>query len=372
MVYIYLAFLLLSPAFVFLFPHRLASFGSAGRELSFLLVLLDGLRRMSFLNIRLSKVHITIMLYLAIVFLYSFKADDFSNIAERLLIYCSGPLMFLSYTIPSKNGDKVIFEYKWTTRIGILFVIINLLLFPLQNVILALSSVNKLVVMRHLSRNSSMRFFGITFMPTIMAFLCLTLMIYAFENRKKASVIPGVGLMLTGTRSFFPGLILGGYLELKKKWKYLLSIFIFVALFYYLIYWINSGDPSLMVHLNSFFVSGPSLVLENVLGCGLGNISAFSEESDIALESDIYLYFIQFGLWGGIVYLIVFLQLYKNLSKNTIKDIGLVKSARLVMICYLTASFVFPLTLQRPISNIFWLYMSFSYSYGRSECLKIP
>ena len=150
------------------------------------------------------------------------------------------------------------------------------------------------------------------------------------------------------------------YDNLKKNLKIYLS-FIFLIIGGFLVFLIiKDPDASILKHLDDLFVKGPLLVIENLYGCG------FSKE--IGIESDLILYFIRIGCCGGVLYIALFISLFHCYSKKSITNDYLIKRGKHLLIIYFIASIFLPLTLQRPISNMFWLYEGLVYSYRRQLC----
>lgn len=107
-------------------------------------------------------------------------------------------------------------------------------------------------------------------------------------------------------------------------------------------------------------------MLHYFYGVGLGNIRIFNPQSDIGLESDIFLYSIQFSMIGLIIYIYLFIYLFNFYVKiNKIKNDHIINSALLMLITYFIGSFLIPLSLQRIISNIFFITQGLFFLYGQ-------
>ena len=98
----------------------------------------------------------------------------------NIILYISGPLLFL--TLSLLNIKRIKIKLNILTFIITLFVILNLVLYRYQVFLVAASRVDPIDVQRHLYRNGEARLFGITFMPTIMASICVLCLIF---NKKK-------------------------------------------------------------------------------------------------------------------------------------------------------------------------------------------
>lgn len=367
MVVLLIIFLLLSPFFSFLCPVSISKIGVLGREACFLyftgMFLLRLLRGITF-----SRTQLAVVFFILIEFMYSLFSPSKSTLIYAALIYISGPILFIS--LSSLNIRNVKGKIHMIIFIIIVFIIINLLLYKYQPLIIAVSRVPPVDVKAHLYRNGEIRFFGITFMPTIMAFICVCALIFIFHY-KKIKIIPLVGWYLTGARLFIVGFCMAIFIELKKKYKFYLSIFFLAVIFFLAYFSLNSSDISLIRHFDDLFVRGPTLVIEHFYGCGLGNIAAFPGGEKIALESDIYLFFIQFGIWGGISYLVIFCFMFKDLYRKSIRHDSVIKKGRILLVVFFCASFFLPITLQRPIGNLFWIFEGLVYSYRRQLCRTV-
>lgn len=362
MIVIYFLSVISSPLFSFVFPSNWSTYNSLFREgiLFFFCVasvVIFFLRKKDFFKIYRSQM--IILVYLGFVIVYSYLTQVKDRFLECFLLYTSGPIVFLTYTMLYGRKTRSKKDLDWINFLLLSYVFLSLLLYYFQPYLLVLSRIEDNTIYRHLYRDDTIRFFGLTFMPTTMAFLCILIL---FFSRKLGKILGIIGLFLTGTRLFFPGVVLGWFNSLSKKKKYcflpIVAIFFLCGFMYFSL----SRDISLRIHFNHLFIDGPKIVLENLYGVGLGNIAVFNPESNIAIESDIYLYFVQFGVVGGLSYLSIFCSLF-SIYMRTPKN-RFVYIAQFLLIVYFIGSLFLPLTLQRVMSNTFWLYQAILYSLG--------
>lgn len=349
-------FLLLSPFFTFLCPHSFSRIGAVGREGLFILLILVSVIQFFFKKVKFGKTQIIIFMMVLIELLYWIISQ---GSLTNIILYISGPLLFL--TLSLLNIKRIKIKLNILTFIITLFVILNLVLYRYQVFLVAASRVDPIDVQRHLYRNGEARLFGITFMPTIMAFICVLCLI--FNKKKIIQIISVITWYLTGARLFIPGYCFVLYCKLKRKYRiYLFFFFIIFSVLLSVLIIMNSDD-SIKKHLEDLFIRGPSLMIENFYGCGL--------RKEIGLESDVYLYFIRFGLWGGGLYIICFVSIIRSYIKNNVYKDPIIRKGISLVIIYFIGSFFLPLTLQRPLSNLFWLFEGLVFSYRRQICKKI-
>ena len=348
-------FLLLSPFFTFLCPVSFSRIGAMGREGCFFLLILFAGFKIFFNKVKFQRIQLVLFIFICIELLYCIIYPTNFGV---ILIYTSGPILF--FTISCIKINNIPRKIRIITILTSLFIILNLLIYRYQYLLLAVARVNSDDVWQHLYRNGSIRLFGITFMPTIMAFICILSLV--FSNNMLMKYISIFAWYLTGARLFIPGLFISIYHNLKKKFKVYLSFF-FIIFGLFLIYYITSNaDDSIIKHLDDLFVKGPTLFIENFYGC------VFSK--DISIESDLFIYFIRFGLLVGLFYTNIFFLLFRIYNKKTLFDDSIIKKGRNLLIIYFMASIFLPLTLQRPLCNMFWLYEGLIFSYRRQLCMN--
>jgi hypothetical protein len=214
---------------------------------------------------------------------------------------------------------------------------------------------NEIAHLTRISANgrTSMRFFGILFNPGILGWICIIIIFSPFYRLIKKG-ISLISLYLTGARLFYPGMMLVYYTCIRKKNKPIVFFFMIFMVFLIVIYFIKNMDPSLQVHVDHFFVKGPGLVIENFMGIGF--------DKSIGLESDIYMTFIRFGIWGGLIYIYVFILLYKYFNNKKIRDNKIIIYGKNLTIIFFLASLVLPLQTLRVLSNIYWIFVSLIYA----------
>jgi hypothetical protein len=314
---------------------------------------------------------IFIFLYITIILLYSLVSavikqgiEDGENLLSKVITYISGPALFIAmpyYFADINKIEKIIQRYY---VIFIVYLFINLLIFPFQYQLLFVSSVpqgniRNIIKGTNDSGEFVFRFFGITFMPTILAWICVVIFIFP-NNKIIIKFFSIISLYLTRTRSFLPGMALIYFNMIKRKYRIFLLPFIIMFLITVLYYSLNNLDTiesSASAHFNDLFFRGPPLIAENFMGRGF--------YSGIHLESDIYYNSIQFGVWGALIYIMIFLSFLIYLNKKCFANIKIVSYGKRLTIIFFTASWLFPLTNTRILSNIFWILASLTYTYAR-------
>jgi hypothetical protein len=123
------------------------------------------------------------------------------------------------------------------------------------------------------------------------------------------------------------------------------------------IYYSSRIDSSLDRHLEDILWRGPDLIVQNFMGIG------FNE--NIKVESDIYMFFIRFGILGGLLYISIFMLLYSFLKNNVIKNDEVIIYGKRLTIVYIIGSFILPLTTQRLIGNMYWVVIAVICTYGQ-------
>lgn len=357
MIFLLVLFLLFTPFFSFLAPVSISRLYTIGREGCFFVIIFYWGITFLMHRKKLTKSQIFVLLLIVIEFVYFIFSSN--KTISYFILYISGPLLFLS--ISSFTNKNIISLINKICLLLFFFIIINLILYNKQQLLIEHSRIDTITILRNLYRDKRIRFFGLMFQPTIMAFICVTGLIICDGLIKK--IISFFAWYLTGARSFIPGVLISSYFEIKKK-KRLLLFFIFLPLFILIVYlFLNSTDASLLVHFDDLFYRGPKLVLENFYGRGFGYY--------LNLESDIYYYCIGFGVWGGVVYIICFISIFFDYNKRSIRKNSTIIKGRMLLIIYCIGAFFIPFSLQRPLSNIFWIVEGLIYSYRRQLCKKV-
>jgi hypothetical protein len=310
-------------------------------------------------------------LYVVIILFYSLLSivlkkypGDNENLLSKMITYISGPVLFIiiPYFFDNTNITEKIIQRCYV--IFIVYLFINLLVFPFQYQLLFVSSVPQDNIRNIINGTNDsgefvFRFFGLVFMPTILAWICIVIFVFP-GNKKITKLFSMVLLYLTRTRCFLPGLALIYFNMMKKKYRIFILPFIIMIVMFILYYSLNNLDiieSSASVHLDDLFFKGPSLIAENFMGRGF--------YSGIHLESDIYYNSIQFGVWGALIYMMIFLFFYTYLNKKCFANIKIASYGKRLTIIFFTASWLFPLTGTRILSNIFWILASLTYTYAR-------
>lgn len=303
---------------------------------------------------------------------YIFISHYFSEAIITFILYFTGPILFLlisSLNVSEKTRKK--FEFYFLLVMGIIC-ILNMFFYFVQNKVVQYLPAYDI---RNFSRNEKMRFLGIAIHPTVTAFFFVYFISYLllFKKNKLSSVISGVFFILTGTRSAILGTPFYLFLKFKKLLK-ILSLFfgiVFLIIIYFLL--INGSlnahlDGSALKHLMDLFVLGPKYMLKYPFGAGLGTVSPYNQENAIIhIESEMYLYMIQLGIFAFIIKMIFYYYVIKKLLLvNTRKSNWLL----FILLSFLLGCMVFALNDARFISNFIWIMLGIEFS--KLEYKKIP
>jgi hypothetical protein len=359
--YLYLILILLSPLRYFL-PSSIVSISAALRELTLLLIFIISI--IKFLIKSYSKkiylFEIVTWFYIIIVFFYSSISEYNYELIQNIVLYVSGPLIFVFTPYFITNQEKAKVFIKNTSIILFVYLIVNLIIFPVQYELLLLSTApqeDRIYLYRTTSDGSLiLRFFGLVFMPTSLGWICVVVLLSPFSKIIKKSM-SFLSLYLTMVRLFYPGMAYAYFVSIKKVLRIYLFFILIPIVFLLLFYLSKNMDSSLNAHLQDILWNGPTLMIENIMGVGFNKT--------IKVESDIYMSVIQFGAWGGCVYIVVFLLLYNFLKKKEIKYDKIIIYAKQLTIVFFIGSFFLPLTSQRILSNIYWIIISVICSYGQ-------
>lgn len=376
-IYIFLIMIFFSAFVTYLVPKEFSKLWSLGRECLYLFIVILLFNNLfSNKKIRIKKTSINLFggLLIGCMMFYSCFTNNKASVLSNLMLYVSGILLFL---LLYNSRYEVEMYFKVLEKINvllILFILLNFLVYPFQKILITYADIDYSIVYKHLYRNGrDIRFFGLTYMPTVLAFVCVC--IFCTYNgiwKQFVRVISLLGIVLTTTRVFIPGLVFGMYIKFKSKMKAILLIPL-ILLFGFLIYYLSiSTESSIVIHLRDFLVEGPKLVGKFFYGIGLGNIEMLdSTFKGISVESDIYLYSIQFGIGGCLIYLALLITVFVRLiyCRRKTNDQEL-DSGILLLVTYFFASFIFPLTMQRTINILFWTYEGIYLAYADRKISK--
>lgn len=303
---------------------------------------------------------------------YVFISSYLNEAVITFILYFTGPLLFLlisSLNISEKTRTK--FEFYFLLIMGIIC-ILNMFFYFVQDIVVQYLPAYEL---RNFSRTEKMRFLGIAIHPTSTGFYFVYFVSYLllFKRDKIASLISGFFFILTGTRSAILGTPFYLFLKFKRLWK-LVSLIIgivFLVIIYVLL--INGVlnahlDGSALKHLMDLFVLGPEYMLKYPFGAGLGTVSPYNQENPIIhLESEMYLYMIQLGIFAFLLKMVFYYYVIKKLLLiNTRKSNWLL----FILLTFLIGCMVFALNDTRFISNFIWIMLGMEFS--KPEYKNLP
>ncbi|MGN0728893.1 hypothetical protein [Treponema sp.] len=305
-----------------------------------------------------------LLLCLFLALPYIFISHYLSESVITFTLYFTGPILFLlisSLSISEKTRIK--FEFYFLLVMGIIC-ILNMFFYFIQDTVVQYLPAYDL---RNFSRTEKMRFLGIAIHPTSTGFYFIYFVSYLllFKKDKISSVISGVFFVLTGTRSAILGTPFYLFLKFKKMLK-VLSLFFCITLLTVIYFILINGslnahlDGSALKHLMDFFVLGPEYMLKYPFGAGLGTVSPYNQENAIIhIESEMYLYMIQLGIFAFIIKMIFYYYVIKKLLLvNTRKANWLL----FILLTFLVGCMFFPLNDIRFISNFIWIMLGIEFS----------
>ena len=303
---------------------------------------------------------------------YVFISGYLNEAMITFVLYFTGPLLFLlisSLNISEKTRTK--FEFYFFLVMGVIC-ILNVLFYFVQDVVVYYLPAYEL---RAFSRTEKMRFLGIAIHPTSTGFYFVYFVSYLllFKKNRIASGISGIFFILTGTRSAILGTPFYIFLKFKKLLK-ILSFIIGIAFLIVIYFLLINGalnahlDGSALKHLMDLFVLGPEYMLKYPFGVGLGTVSPYNQVSPIIhIESEMYLYMVQLGIFAFLLKMIFYYYVIKKLLLiNTRKSNWLL----FILLTFLVGCMVFALNDTRFISNFIWIMLGIEFS--KSGYKKLP
>jgi hypothetical protein len=280
-----------------------------------------------------------------------------------MLAYITGPLIFCVTPYYFNSHLKVIKTLQKLLNIFFIYLIINLIILPFQPLMLLISRSNLQNFYRYHGDGSiSVRFAGLFFMPTVMGWFCIVLLLFSFHGIIRR-LLSFVAFYLTDTRLFFPGLASAFFLSIKKKYQVLIFSPLMFFMGWLVFHYLNNIEVSLMIHLDDLFFRGPKLILEYLMGTGFVS-------TKLKVESDIYMISIQFGILGILIYISIFFCLIGFFNKKILRNDKIISYGITLIVVFFIGSWFLPLTSGRVLANLFWIVISLTYSYGKKVILR--
>lgn len=328
-------------------------------------------------SITVNKRSFVILLYICCNIISYIISPNNNDSLSSLILYISGPLIFLLLTsLPLKEKTIVKLEKKIELLL-VFFIIIAILIFPIQKQFYSIFGFDKSKNFINLYRFTAdggmkTRLSGLCAHPTSMGTICLFIFIKKFILRKnKKSLWVLIPYYLSHTRSILLGtpFVWYSFLPLKKKiWVTLLVPSLLILCVFVLLH--SVLDPSALIHFTDFLENGPKLLFGNLqlFGYGHGTMSPFTSRSSfIHVESDLYIALMQIGIIGVAVYLFMMIMFLRILLKdNNIAS----KYCVTVLICINIGCLFLSYYIVRFLSNFMWIEIGLYFSYRRYICQK--
>lgn len=359
--YLYAVMLLISPLKYFL-PSSIASMSAILREMILLSIIFISLLKYlsKFYYKKIYLYELATLFFFVVVIFYSSISKYNYELFQNIVLYSSGPLLLIFTPCFITNSEKAKLFVRNLSIVLLVYLIINIIIFPFQYYLLLLSTVPQdqyMYLYRYTyNKRAILRFFGLTFMPTSLGWMCIMILLSPF-NKIIGKCVSFVSLYLTRVRLFYPGVICSYFVSAKNRQKIYLFFIMIPLVFILFIYYSSRIDSSLDRHLEDILWRGPDLIVQNFMGIG------FNE--NIKVESDIYMFFIRFGILGGLLYISIFMLLYSFLKNNVIKNDEVIIYGKRLTIVYIIGSFILPLTTQRLIGNMYWVVIAVICTYGQ-------
>ena len=295
---------------------------------------------------------------------YVFTSNYFSEAIITFILYFTGPILFLLITalnFSEKTRKKL--EFYFLLVMGIICVL-NMMFYFVQDIVV---SYLPAYALRNFTRTVKMRFLGIAIHPTNTGFYFVYFISYLllYKRDKISSFIAGIFFILTGTRSAILGTPFYMFLKFKKILK-VFSLIVgitFLVVMYILL--VNGTlnahlDGSALKHLGDLFILGPEYMMKYPWGSGLGTVSPYNQEHPIIhIESEMYLYMIQLGIFAFIIKMIFYtFVIIKLLKVNSRKSNWLL----FILLTFMIGCMVFALNDSRFIANFIWIMLGIEFS----------
>ena len=280
------------------------------------------------------------------------------------IIFFSGPYLFLVIS-NLRFSETAIRNYRYMLRLVLDFLCMcGIPLYFLQGKIVDYFGYENFKNFFLTDVSEKLRLFGLGFHPTTTGFLYIytaALLFFTRKNKIKPAIYFCANL-LSHTRSALFGIPSYVFFKLKKHWRFLIIPLIGFAFFVIFRMVVNKSiykylDPSAIVHLLHLFVTGPQAVLQYPFGTGLGTVSPYSEPPYIIhLESDVYLYSIQLGIFNLVLYISAIIVIIRKLLTSISSE---TKYLVFIVLTFMLGCFVFPLHSLRFTSNFVFIELGF-------------
>lgn len=315
-------------------------------------------------TLKISSYSKLLLLCVVLAVPYVFISNYLGEALITFILYFTGPILFI--LIASLNFSETTrkkLDFYFLLVMEIIFVL-NMMFYFVQDIVVSYLPAYEL---RNFSRTEKMRFLGIAIHPTNTGFYFVYFISYLllYKRDKLSSLIAGVFFILTGTRSAILGTPFYMFIKFKKIVK-ILSLILgvsFLVVVYMLLVMgtLNAHlDGSALKHLGDLFILGPEYMMKYPWGAGLGTVSPYNQEHPIIhIESEMYLYMIQLGIFAFVVKMIFYIFVITKLLKvNSRKSNWLL----FILLTFMIGCMVFPLNDSRFITNFIWIMLGIEFS----------
>lgn len=315
-------------------------------------------------TLKISSYSKLLLLCVVLAVPYVFISNYLGEALITFILYFTGPILFI--LIASLNFSETTrkkLDFYFLLVMEIIFVL-NMMFYFVQDIVISYLPAYEL---RNFSRTEKMRFLGIAIHPTNTGFYFVYFISYLllYKRDKLSSLIAGVFFILTGTRSAILGTPFYMFIKFKKILK-ILSLILgvsFLVVVYMLLVMgtLNAHlDGSALKHLGDLFILGPEYMMKYPWGAGLGTFSPYNQEHPIIhIESEMYLYMIQLGIFAFVVKMIFYIFVITKLLKvNSRKSNWLL----FILLTFMIGCMVFPLNDSRFIANFIWIMLGIEFS----------
>lgn len=315
-------------------------------------------------TLKISSYSKLLLLCVVLAVPYVFISNYLGEALITFILYFTGPILFI--LIASLNFSETTrkkLDFYFLLVMEIIFVL-NMMFYFVQDIVVSYLPAYEL---RNFSRTEKMRFLGIAIHPTNTGFYFVYFISYLllYKRDKISSFIAGIFFILTGTRSAILGTPFYMFLKFKKILK-VFSLIVgitFLVVMYILL--VNGTlnahlDVSALKHLGDLFILGPEYMMKYPWGAGLGTVSPYNQEYPIIhIESEMYLYMIQLGIFAFVIKMIFYtFVIIKLLKVNSRKSNWLL----FILLTFMIGCIVFALNDLRFIANFIWIMLGIEFS----------
>ena len=315
-------------------------------------------------TLKISSYSKLLLLCVVLAVPYVFISNYLGEALITFILYFTGPILFI--LIASLNFSETTrkkLDFYFLLVMEIIFVL-NMMFYFVQDIVISYLPAYEL---RNFSRTEKMRFLGIAIHPTNTGFYFVYFISYLllYKRDKLSSLIAGVFFILTGTRSAILGTPFYMFIKFKKILK-ILSLILGVSFLVVVYMLLVNGtlnahlDGSALKHLGDLFILGPEYMMKYPWGAGLGTVSPYNQEHPIIhIESEMYLYMIQLGIFAFVIKMIFYtFVIIKLLKVNSRKSNWLL----FILLTFMIGCMVFALNDSRFIANFIWIMLGIEFS----------